>query len=633
MGNTNSTTAAKNLTNEIDRIATYYIFSMTDDVLSKMSEKDYCNKLVILTAKVFDEKLNNLEKKKMLERVAPVKEEEKKPEEKKPEEKKPEEKKDTEEKKPEEKKDTEENKDTEKDKEKNKDQDKLKGGDETEPAKAADNKEDCLKIAKFYVKIAHVYAAIMKTINPVITTSDKQGNLQKYDLSTTQKIPSDADIKNIRHNNFCNRRLTTLLQDSDINKSDPNKKILKIKPRFCDMNYDKDTKKQRIFALKGGQFSVDEDDVRRKKKKNKEEEEEDEDDDKRKKKKNKEEDDEDDDKRKKKKNKEEDEEDEDDDKKRKKKNKEEDEDEGNMFKKKLDLNKKKDLNKFEDDDPITPFKKEREEKDLEEKNKKNNEDKDKKPTDEEKKNGDAKDTIKKPLAPQKPVIIKEDKVLKPDNAEIGIPELKKLYYDVYDEKTKTFSTMSPDMKKEYEKDVAEFYLAFTGEKMPMDENGQPKFKTFDQIALRDFKKNDGCKPDGIFTKEYEGLLTTQFGQENLFIKYANHVQQMMKTMNENQDKLLVILKQLFTFKSPENDINNNVGEVIINPSLDEKILQGLINTTRKLIVKLYIRCETDFLEGIHIFEAIVAKQLAKTINSQVTLLDEMTENYLEHTEL
>ena len=61
MGNTNSTTAAKNLTNEIDRIATYYIFSMTDDVLSKMSEKDYCNKLVILTAKVFDEKLNNLE--------------------------------------------------------------------------------------------------------------------------------------------------------------------------------------------------------------------------------------------------------------------------------------------------------------------------------------------------------------------------------------------------------------------------------------------------------------------------------------------------------------------------------------------------------------------------------------------
>ena len=102
-------------------------------------------------------------------------------------------------------------------------------------------------------------------------------------------------------------------------------------------------------------------------------------------------------------------------------------------------------------------------------------------------------------------------------------------------------------------------------------------------------------------------------------------------MNENQDKLLAILKQLFTFKAPEKDIK--IGEVIINPNLDEKFLQNLINTTRKLIVKLYIQCEMDFLEGIHIFEAIVSNQLAKTINSQVSLLDVMTENYLEHTEL
>jgi hypothetical protein len=62
--------------------------------------------------------------------------------------------------------------------------------------------------------------------------------------------------------------------------------------------------------------------------------------------------------------------------------------------------------------------------------------------------------------------------------------------------------------------------------------------------------------------------------------------------------------------------------------LDPDLLQSLVNTTRKIIVELYVTCETDFLEGIVLFESIVAMQLAKTTNSQIKLLNELTIDYL-----
>ena len=401
--------------------------------------------------------------------------------------------------------------------------------------------------------------------------------------------------------------------------------------------------------------------------------------------------------------------------------------------------------------------------------------------------------------------------------------------------------MSDDMKIIYEQDVAVFYETFTGKPVPTDENGQTLIKRFDEIPLREYHKNDKCKPEGMFTQTYEGSLK----DEKLFQKYAIHMTKMMNTMNKNQDKLLAILKQLFIFpkgmekkkkekkkeeikkeeeesKAPETQGNlalpnmqapagdvvapagadktaveadktaveqapaalgaaalgadvvaqapagdkpadvvaqapaadkpadveapakaptadvapaeasavkvetkvggegeaapeeaaavevkadeiakpaevNPVDEiaevkpadeiakpadeiaktaevkpaetkpaevkpaetkpaevkesevkesevkesevkpdeidetaVIINPNLDDELLQSLINTTRKLIVELYITCEKDFLEGISIFESIVAVQLAKTTGSQIKLLNDMTMEYLAH---
>jgi hypothetical protein len=331
------------------------------------------------------------------------------------------------------------------------------------------------------------------------------------------------------------------------------------------------------------------------------------------------------------------------------------------------------------------------------------------------------------------------------NSEMGIPELMKLYYDVYDESQNDYTSMSPAMREVYENDVAIFYATFTGKPVPTDENGQAEITRFDQIPLHEFHKSDKCKPEGMFTQNYEGSLN-----DNLFKKYAMHVSKMLNTMNTNQNKLLAVLEKLFKIekhtekkveKKEEERAEEKISEkppatqgnlvipqqaelaapvqgaqvqaapvqaapvqgaqvqgaqvqaeaagpmpaapeagpmpaapeaapiqapvaeapteaqeappaeaqeaevkqqggatvssivvdtIIIHPDLNESLLQSLVNTTRQLIVELYVSCEADFLEGITLFESIVAVQLAKTTGSQIKLLNDMTIDYLEH---
>ena len=69
MGNSSSSisTNKSKLAEEIDRIASHYILSQNFNDMNKLSEKGHCDKLVILTAKIINNKLNPLEQKKMVE--------------------------------------------------------------------------------------------------------------------------------------------------------------------------------------------------------------------------------------------------------------------------------------------------------------------------------------------------------------------------------------------------------------------------------------------------------------------------------------------------------------------------------------------------------------------------------------
>ena len=178
--------------------------------------------------------------------------------------------------------------------------------------------------------------------------------------------------------------------------------------------------------------------------------------------------------------------------------------------------------------------------------------------------------------------------------EPGIPELEKLYYDDYNYDQGGFKGMTDKMRKDvYEKDVLTFYKAFTGnDRIPLNDQGKPKVKKFSDIHHRDYHKSKGCKKDGVYTKQYSASL-----KNKLFSDYANHIKNMINNTTNNQDKLVATLETLFA-----RAINPTTQrkEIIINPKMNDKLLQELVQKTRNNIVELYATCEDDFVKGLGI---------------------------------
>lgn len=200
--------------------------------------------------------------------------------------------------------------------------------------------------------------------------------------------------------------------------------------------------------------------------------------------------------------------------------------------------------------------------------------------------------------------------------EAGIPELDKIYYDVYDYDLGEFTSMSKKSFKEYQDDLKKFYTAFTGRK------SMPKtIKKFGDIQLHDYHRSTGCTANtGEYTKQYVGTK-----QQALFKQYADHVNQMLNTTASNQNKLLSVINMLFNYS-----INKKTGqkELTIHPELNDEKLQTAIETARKLIVSLYLRCEQDFVKGLKIFEAIVENQIKVNDERRIDNLQEAQERLL-----
>ena len=99
----------------------------------------------------------------------------------------------------------------------------LKGG-KTKPhdmdVKDKDNKERmCNGIAKFYVRIAHIYAAMMKSVNPIYKYNTPDGKEHESSLLSRDKIPENARNVTLSEINLCNRRINALTTpQGDANK-------------------------------------------------------------------------------------------------------------------------------------------------------------------------------------------------------------------------------------------------------------------------------------------------------------------------------------------------------------------------------------------------------------------------------
>ena len=67
----------------------------------------------------------------------------------------------------------------------------------------------CNGIAKFYISIAHLYAAIVKTLNPVYVYEDSDGKTHAMSIQNRNKIPRGVTPK-LKQINLCSRRITAL---------------------------------------------------------------------------------------------------------------------------------------------------------------------------------------------------------------------------------------------------------------------------------------------------------------------------------------------------------------------------------------------------------------------------------------
>jgi len=160
--------------NVIDYIATKYITQSDFNELQNLHKSEYCNKLVILTSSVIKQFLNDIDIEYLDQRTRNGLEINKM------------------------------------------DKEKVlylaKGHmDRLDISNSIRKKRMCIGIAKFYVKIAHLFAAISMTINPRYIYTDLSGKEQDVSIFDKAKIPEQlrSSVK-YKPTNLCSSRIETL---------------------------------------------------------------------------------------------------------------------------------------------------------------------------------------------------------------------------------------------------------------------------------------------------------------------------------------------------------------------------------------------------------------------------------------
>lgn len=201
--NTNTKDSFTNFYEVIDYIATYYILTMDFKSLTKLTEKEYCDNLIVLTSDIIKRYFTDLEVTYLEQRI----------------------------------KNGLEINELTKDNIIFLNKDQLENLDiKNDAQKSIRKKRVCLGIAKYYVKIAHLYAAIMMTINPIYIYKDETGNTVKRSLLEKNLIPKN--IKRVKVNvNICDSRIKGLRRSEPVVDL-PDETVMN--PEICTLNLNKD---------------------------------------------------------------------------------------------------------------------------------------------------------------------------------------------------------------------------------------------------------------------------------------------------------------------------------------------------------------------------------------------------------
>lgn len=202
----------------------------------------------------------------------------------------------------------------------------------------------------------------------------------------------------------------------------------------------------------------------------------------------------------------------------------------------------------------------------------------------------------------------------------GFAELSRLYNDKYNASKGRFDKMSAKSQEEKKRNVDLLYTLFTGNPNP------PKdIKSFRDIPIHSFSDTVDCSsPDSMLNKTYVG--TTK---DKLFVDYVEQIKKMIYDSNMIRNSLLEIIDNIFIANTEEQEYDRETAEsaesakmkYIIDPKLTYEQLNNLIAETRKIILKLYVNCEKNFIYTLKILQAIIEAQIFETGQRQIRELE------------
>ena len=170
----------------IDYIATYYIVTMDFQSLNQLANREYCNELIILTSDIISKYATTRDIQYLVKRQTSS---------------------DT---------DDEPEMVTRKVTYFNKN---LVEREIPEMVK----KDMCMAIASFYIRIAHLFSAIILTINPIYKFRDSTGVIRQVNWANRHNIPEGVEV-DVEYSNICNRRINALDIEQDSTNSQSEKK-------------------------------------------------------------------------------------------------------------------------------------------------------------------------------------------------------------------------------------------------------------------------------------------------------------------------------------------------------------------------------------------------------------------------
>ena len=115
-------------------------------------------------------------------------------------------------------------------------------------------------------------------------------------------------------------------------------------------------------------------------------------------------------------------------------------------------------------------------------------------------------------------------------------------------------------------------------------------------------------------------------KDDLFTAYAQNIRSMIQSAADNQIKLLEVINDLFTYTV---DPKTQKRIIRVNPKLTEQSLKVAVEKTRKYIMELYVKCESDFENGVKLYDAIVESKNVEILPRQIEILNDESDKLIQ----